>query len=177
MTATDTLRSVVTHRGMSCLELHRKLGEMARQIARLTPRAQQATAMEARLDEQALTIVSLRQQLAQAKQIRDDQNAKAARYKDAEDRAQAAEQLMAEQQAELISLRQFKANVTSVSTLPPAGPAAPPADRFETGSPVRLGASPVATTNPGRVPPSWAREDDTVRTQEIPVITPVEPAT
>jgi hypothetical protein len=30
--------------------------------------------------------------------------------------------------------------------------------RFDTGSPVRLGASPVATTNPGRVPPAWARK-------------------
>lgn len=32
--------------------------------------------------------------------------------------------------------------------------------RFEHGSPVRLGASPHAVTNPGRVPPSWAQPEE-----------------
>lgn len=177
MSAVATARSVVSHRGMSCLELHRKLGELQRRIRQLASRAEQATALEARLDEQALTINSLREQLARAKQIREDVDVRASRCTEAEMRAEALERELNDQTVELVALRQFKANVNSVSSLPPAGPAAPPADRFEGGQgPVRLGASPLAVTNPGRVPPSWAREDDTVRTQEIPVITPVEPA-
>jgi len=39
--------------------------------------------------------------------------------------------------------------------------------------PAFFAATKVATTDPGHVPPSWAREDDTV---PVPVITPVEPA-
>jgi len=118
MSTVDTVRSVISHRGMSCLELHRQLGEQARELRYLRPRAEQATALAARIDEQALTIGSLREQLTEAKKVREDQYARAARCKDAEDRAQAAERLMAEQQAELVALRQFKANVCSVSSLP-----------------------------------------------------------
>jgi hypothetical protein len=176
VSAITTARSVISHRGMSCLDLHRKLGELTRRIRQLEPRAEQATALEARIDEQALTIVSLREQLARAKEIREDIDERASRCTEAEMRAEKLQKELDEQMVELVALRQFKANVCSVSSLPLPAPEAPPADRFETGSPVRLGASPLATTNPGRVPPSWAREDDTVRTQEIPVITPVEPA-
>jgi hypothetical protein len=162
VTAIDTARSVVTHRGMSCLELHRLLGELQREVRYLTGRAEQATAMEARLDEQAKTICSLREQLDQAKAIRDDVHAKAGRVDEAEARARAAERQLAEQTEELVALRQFKANVNSMSSQPLAGPKVPPADRFETGSPVRLGASPLAATNPAHVP-AWVRsEDDTV---------------
>lgn len=169
MSAVDTARSVVSHRGMSCLELHRLLGELQRKVRYLTVRAEQATAMEARLDEQAKTIYSLREQLTAAKEIRDDVHAKASRCSEAQIRQQAAEREMAAQSAELIALRAFKSNVTSVSSLPLAGPKPPPADRFETGSPVRLGASPLAVTDPGRVPPSWARsEDDTVPVPTLP---------
>lgn len=171
MSAMTTARSVVTHRGMSCLELHRKLGELTRRVRQLAPRAEQATHLEARIDEQAQTINSLREQLAKAKDIRADIDIRASRCTEAEMRAADLERELDEQTVELVALRQFKANVCSVSTLPPAGPEAPPADRFETGSPVRLGASPMATTSP--VPPPLAREDDTV---PVPVITPVESA-
>ncbi|MEU9470494.1 hypothetical protein AB0D78_28520 [Streptomyces avermitilis] len=167
MTALDTAHSVISHRGMSCLELHRQLGEQARELRQLRPRAEQATAMEARIDEQALTIGSLREQLGLAKQIRDDVHAKAGRYDEAEARTKAVEQRLAEQEAELVALRQFKANVNSVSSLPPTGPETPAADRFETGSPVRLGASPLAVTNPGHVPTGPDRSND--ETQPIPV--------
>jgi predicted RNase H-like nuclease (RuvC/YqgF family) len=170
VSAMTTARSVVTHRGMTCLELHRKLGELTRRVRQLAPRAEQATHLEARIDEQALTINSLRDQLAKAKDIRADLDIRASRCIEAEMRADALTKDLEEQTVELVALRQFKANVCSVSTLPPAGPVAPPADRFETGSPVRLGASPMASTSPV---PSWAREDDTV---PVPVITPVEPA-
>jgi len=169
VTAIDTARSVVSHRGMTCLQLHQKLGQLTRKVGQLTLRAEQATAMEARIDEQALTIGSLRQQLDTAKNIRATVNAKASRYDEAEARAQAAERMLAEQTAELRALRSFRANVTSVSTLPAQqAPAAPPADRFETGSPVRLGASPMAATDPGHVPvvPDCANAD----TQPIPVV-------
>ena len=112
MTTIDTARSVVSHRGMSCLELHRELGEQARELRQLRPRAEQATAMEARIDEQALTIGSLREQLDTAKALREDVHARAARCVDAEDRATAAEKQLAEQTEELKALRSFKANVT-----------------------------------------------------------------
>ncbi len=118
MTAIDTARSLITHRGISCLELHRQLGEQARELRRLRQRAEQATAMAARIDEQALTIGSLREQLDTAKAIRDDIHTKAGRCTEAEAARQAAEQLLAEQTKELVALRQFKANVTSVSSLP-----------------------------------------------------------
>jgi small-conductance mechanosensitive channel len=118
----DTVRSVVSHRGMSCLELHRQLGEQARELRQLRPRAEQATAMEARIDEQAMTIVSLREQLAAAKKVREDQYAKAARCDDADRRAEEAERQLDEQMVELVALRQFKANVTSVSSLPEHDP-------------------------------------------------------
>jgi uncharacterized coiled-coil protein SlyX len=160
VSAMTTARSVVTHRGMTCLELHRKLGELTRRVRQLAPRAEQATHLEARIDEQALTINSLRDQLAKAKDIRADLDIRASRCIEAEMRADALTKELEEQTVELVALR----------TLPPAGPVAPPADRFETGSPVRLGASPMASTSPV---PSWAREDDTV---PVPVITPVEPA-
>jgi hypothetical protein len=114
----DTARSVITHRGMSCLDLHRQLGEQARELRQLRPRAEQVTAMAARIDQQALTIGSLREQLAAAKKVREDQYAKAARCDDADRRADEAELQLDEQMVELVALRQFKANVTSVSSLP-----------------------------------------------------------
>lgn len=168
MTALDTARSVVSHRGMTCLQLHQKLGELTRRVAHLTARAEQATAMEARIDEQALTIGSLRQQLDVAKDIRASVNAKASRCDDAEARAQTAERMLAEQTAELRALRSFRDNVNSVSSLlPHQGPTAPPADRFETGSPVRLGASPMAATDPGHMP--VAPDGTNADTQPIPL--------
>ena len=169
MTAIDTARSVASHRGMSCLELHRLLGQLTRQVRHLTVRAEQATAMEGRLDEQAKTICSLREQLGAAKRVRGEVHAKATRYDEAEARASDAEQMLADQTKELIELRAFKAHVTSVSSLPaPAAPAAPAQGRFDSGPAIRLGASPLAVTNPGRVPPSWARDEDD--TQPIPAV-------
>lgn len=72
-----------------------------------------------------------------------------------------AEQQMRDRAAELTALRQFKANVCSVSALPPhQAPAAPQplADRFEAGTPVRLGKS-----------PSWVRDE--ADTQPVPAAT------
>lgn len=122
MSTIHTARSVITHRGMSCLELHRQLGEQARELRQLRPRAEQVTAMAARIDEQALTIGSLREQLAAAKKVREDQYAKAARCDDADRRADEAQRQLDEQMVELVALRQFKANVTSVSSLPQEAP-------------------------------------------------------
>lgn len=168
MSAIDTARSVASHRGMSCLELHRLLGQLTRQVRHLMARAEQATAMEGRLDEQAKTICSLRGQLDTAKRIRDEVHAKATRYDEAEARATAAGQMLADQTKELQALQAFKANVTSVSSLPAhEAPTAPPRERLDTGAPVRLGASPLATTNPGRVP-SWARDEDD--TMPVPIV-------
>lgn len=167
MSAIATAKSITSHRGMTCLDLHRLIGELQRTVRHLTGRAQQATAMEARIDEQAQTINSLREQRDAAKQIRDEVLAKATRFDEAEARAKASGQMLADQAAELQELRAFKANVTSVSSLPaPAAPAIPAPDRFDHGPVIRLGASPMAATSPGRVP-SWARTDDT---QPIPVI-------
>jgi predicted RNase H-like nuclease (RuvC/YqgF family) len=163
----DTVRSVISHRGKSCLELHRLLGELQREVNHLAPRAEQATALEERLDGQARTIRSFREQLAEAKQIRANVNAKAGRVDEAEARAADLERLLAEQTAELLALRAFKANVTSVIPLAHQGPAAPLADRFEAGTPVRLGASPLAVTDPGH--------GTNADTQPIPLI--AEPAT
>lgn len=175
MSALDTARSVVSHRGMTCLQLHQKLGQLTRKVGQLTLRAEQATAMEARIDEQALTIGSLRQQLDTAKRIRATVNAKASRYDEAEARAQEAERMLASQTKELLALRSFRDNVNSVSTLPPhQGPTAPPAGRFETGTPVRLGASRLATTDPGHVP--VVPDDANADTQPIPVVDEPEPA-
>lgn len=166
MSAIATAKSITSHRGMTCLDLHRLIGELQRTVRHLTGRAQQATAMEARIDEQAQTINSLREQRDTAKRIRDEVLAKATRFDEAEARAKASRQMLADQTAELQALRAFKANVTSVSSLPaPAAPAAPTQGRFDDGPVVRLGASPVA--NSGRVLPSWARLDET---QPIPVI-------
>jgi small-conductance mechanosensitive channel len=158
----DTVRSVISHRGLSCRELHRLLGETERQVRELTPLAEQAAALAARFDGQARTIRSLREQLAEARQVRADVNAKAGRVDEAEARAADLERQLAEQNAELVALRAFRDNVNSVSTLPRhQAPVAPPADRFETGSPVRLGASPLAVTD----------------TQPIPLLAEPEPAT
>lgn len=96
MSALATAKSVVSHRGISCLELHRKLGELTRKVTQLTLRAEQATALEARIDEQAQTIGSLREQLASAKDIRDDVHAKAVRCDEAEAKATAAEKALTE---------------------------------------------------------------------------------
>lgn len=170
MSVVTTARSVVSHRGMSCLDLHRKLGTLTRRLRQLEPRAEQATALEARVDEQALTINSLREQLTRAKQIRDDIDIRASRCTEAEMRAEKLQRELDEQMVELVALRQFKANVCSVSTLPMAGPQAPTGDRFTTGPVRALHQAPFAATD--RVPPSWAREDDTV---PVPVIAP-EPA-
>jgi hypothetical protein len=150
----DTARSVISHRGMSCLELHRQLGEQARELRQLRPRAEQATAMAARIDQQALTIGSLRQQLAAAKKVREDQYAKAARCDDADRRAEEAERQLDEQMVELVALRQFKANVTSVSSLPqepdPASEATGPIDVRTLREAADAGLlGPV--TNPGHV--------------------------
>lgn len=167
MSTVDTVRSVVSHRGMTCLQLHRLLGELQRRVQQMTARAEQATAMEARIDEQALTIGSLRQQLDTAKNIRATVNAKAGRYDDAEARAQTAERMLADQTRELLALRSFRDNVNSVSTLPAhQAPTAPTVNRFETGSPVRLGASPMAVTDPGQVPLARSDED----TVPVPVV-------
>lgn len=148
MTATDTARSVISHRGMTCLELHQLLGRQDREIRQLRPRAEQTTALEARLDEQAQTIHSLRTQLDMAKAIRDETNAKAHRCSGAETYARTALQRMQEWEEELTALRQFKANVTSVSSLPdhdgPAVEAGGVQERFESGPVVRAGASPLA---------------------------------
>jgi uncharacterized coiled-coil protein SlyX len=169
----DTLRSVARHRGLSCLELHRLLGEAERRVRELAPRAEQVEALEARFDGQARTIRSLREQLAAAKEIRVDVNAKAGRYDEAEARAAELDRQLAEQAVELVALRAFKANVNSVIPLAYQAPAAPSADRFETGIPVRLGASPLAVTNPGHVP-----DGSNADTQQIPILTAEpEPAT
>jgi hypothetical protein len=158
----STVRSVISHRGLSCRELHRLLGEADRKVRELTPRAEQAAALEARFDGQARTIRSLREQLAEAKGVRAEVNAKAGRVDEAEAQAAAADRTLAQQTAELMELRAFKANVNSVIPLGHQAPAAPPADRFETGTPVRLGASPLAVTDPGH--------RSNADTQQIPVI-------
>ncbi|MEV8033964.1 hypothetical protein [Streptomyces sp. NPDC086182] len=165
MSTVDTVRSVVSHRGMTCLQLHQRLGELTREVARLTPLAEQATALGERLDGQARTIRSLREQLAEAKDIRADVYAKAGRYDEAEARAADLERQLTSQTAELVALRAFKANVNSVIPLAHQAPAAPPADRFEAGSPVRLGASPLAATDPARLP-----DGSNADTQQIPII-------
>jgi uncharacterized membrane protein YccC len=165
----DTVRSVISHRGLSCLELHRLLGELQREVHGLMPRAEQAAALEARFDGQARTIRSLREQLDEARQIRADVYAKAGRYDEAEQQAGEARRQLASQTDELRALRAFKANVNSVKPLPHhQAPATPPADRFETGTPVRLGASPLAVTNPGH--------GSNADTQPIPLLV-AEPAT
>jgi hypothetical protein len=164
----DTVRSVISHRGKSCLQLHQELGALTREVGRLAPRAEQATALGERLDGQARTIRSLREQLAEAKGIRADVYAKAVAFDEAEARAADLEQLLADQTAELLALRAFRANVNSVIPLAHQAPATPPADRFETGTPVRLGASPLAVTNPGH--------GSNADTQPIPLLV-AEPAT
>ncbi|MET9909768.1 hypothetical protein ABZZ74_23685 [Streptomyces sp. NPDC006476] len=123
MSAITTARSVVSHRGMSCLELHRKLGILTIRLRRLEPAAERATALEARIDEQALTINSLRDQLAAAKQIREDVDIRASRCTEAEMRAEKLQVELDGQMVELVALRQFKANVCSVSSLPQRDPA------------------------------------------------------
>jgi hypothetical protein len=173
MSAVDTIRSVVSHRGMSCLELHRLLGELQRKVQQLTPLAEQAKARAALIDGQALTIGSLREQLDTAKSIRADINAKAGRYDEAEVRATEAERMLAAQTDELLALRAFRDNVNSVSTLPlHQAPVAPPADRFETGTPVRLGASPRAVIDAGRTP--VAPDGSIADTQPIPLAVQAE---
>lgn len=114
MTALNTARSVVSHRGMSCLDLHRLLGDQERELRRLRSRAEQATAMEARLDEQAKTINSLRDQVQAAKTIRGGVHAKAGRYDEAEARAASAERQLSEMTKELVALRAFRDNVNAV---------------------------------------------------------------
>lgn len=165
MTATDTVRSVISHRGMSCRELHQELGKRDREIRQLRPRAEQTTALEARLDEQAQTIHSLHTQLDMAKAIRDETNARATRCREAEIHARKALQRMEEWEEELTALRQFKANVTSVSNLPahdgPAVEAGGIQERFEAGPVLRAGASPMAAvTDPGQALVIWGSDLD-----------------
>lgn len=99
-----------------------------------------------------------------------------AAYQFAEQKRQEAEKVAmcaleetAAMNAELIELRQFKANVTSVSSLPAPAPVVPTQARFDHGPAVRLGASPMATTRPV---PSGAVTDeaDVDDTQPVPVI-------
>lgn len=178
MSSTDTARSIVTHRGMSCLDLHRLLGQQDRELRTLRPRAAKATALEARIDEQAKTICSLTDQLADATRNRDDVNAKAERYDEAEARAQAAEELLAELRDELLELRAFKANATPV-TVPPMerdttaieDQATAPAGTNVTTlreaaaaghlSPIVQVSRSGASANPEHPLVTWGREDDT----------------
>lgn len=181
MSTVDTIRSVAAHRGMSCLELHQKLGEQAREIRVLRSRAQLVTVAEARVDKQAHTIHAnglqigdLRMRLEDATQKRDAANAKAVRCDEAEARAHAAEQRMADMRAELLALRAFKANVTSVSA-PAVGERDDhdPEDRATRPLPViamPLSQPPMATTDPGRLRTTWGRDADD--TKPLPKATP-----
>ncbi|MGW4603675.1 hypothetical protein ACWENS_10440 [Streptomyces sp. NPDC004532] len=152
MTAIDTVRSVVSHRGMSVLDLHRLIGQLRRDVRILTPRAEQATALEGRIDEQAKTIGSLREQLVQAKGIRDDVHAKAGRYDEAEARARKAERELKDQTSELRLLRSLQANAHRIDVPAPFRDNSDPEDQATV--PVRtlpqaFGIGPVR--DPGRL--------------------------
>lgn len=154
MTAIDTVRSVVSHRGMSVLDLHRIIGQLRRDVRILTPRAEQATALEGRIDEQAKTIGSLREQLVQAKEIRDDVHAKAGRHDEAEARATKAEQELRDQAVELRMLRSFQANAHRVDVPAPIRDTSAPEDQATVPTPVLTlpqahGIGPVG--DPGRL--------------------------
>lgn len=119
MSLLDTARAVVSHRGESALDLKRHIGEQDAELRWLRDRADTATRLEARNDEQAQTIHSLRAQLERALAIKDDTNARAVRCSEAEARAVRSERHMREFDAELMELRAFKANTLSVDQ--PAG--------------------------------------------------------
>lgn len=100
-------------------------------------------------------IAGLRQQVAEARAAEDRANAKAVRVDEAEARAVAAEQKLAEQAAELRQLRAFKANVTSID-VPPGHRDVHPDDQPTAPVDVKplwaaLGIGPVhAVTDPGQ---------------------------
>jgi hypothetical protein len=174
VTAIHTARSVVRHRGVSVLDLHRELGEQASQIRILRARTQLVTALEARLDEQAKTIHArdlavgdLRMRFDSATRNWDTVNAKAARFDEAEARAKAASEQLAAMQAELQALRAFKANATAIDPLPQHVSTQP------TPAVTPLHQSPMAAvTTPGQAPVTWGREPETdaEATQQLPKV-------
>lgn len=108
-------------------------------------------------------IAGLRADIAEANAARDAANAKANRVDEAEAEARKAREEADQMRTELVELRAFKANITAVSDLPSVVDTQPIdvqplRDRFEAGPVVRLGASPLAATDPAHVP-SWARDN------------------
>jgi len=114
----DTVKAVARHRKLSWLGLAALAGVQGKELNTLRPRVAELEAAldnaAFRLDGALLLAGGLRLQLDEAHDIRDDINAKAVRYDEAEHRATAAEQQLAAKDEELIALRQFKANVQSV---------------------------------------------------------------
>jgi len=115
----DTVRAFADCRGLTRRQVIQKVRMLDQEVTRLQRDADKVAPLEGRLDEQAMTINSLRGQLDNATRIKDTVNAKAERFDEAEIRAGAAEQMLADQTAELYKLRAFRDNATAV-TVPPA---------------------------------------------------------
>lgn len=136
--------------------------------------ADEVARLRAQLTVMAVTDLLLLQYVATADRARDKANAKAGRYDEAEARAGAAEQAMADLKDELLELRAFRDNHQAV-TVPPMHRDIDPGDhpteptgidvrdlrtRFATGPVVSLHHSPQATS-PAHVP-AWIADADTL---------------
>lgn len=134
-------RSHRQHRGKSGLQLKRELAAAERRILSLTAGIDQISAernaAEKRADQAQINLGTALEEIRQLEDV--------VRLRDQEIK-RLNERITVGVNAEHVIAKTQEIDVSELRR------------RFDTGSPVRLGASPVATTNPGRVPPSWARK-------------------
>lgn len=156
MSIAQDIRTKVSHRGLTPWQLVQKIGRLEREADNRTCLMVE---MATRIDE--LT--------AERNQLEDQLDTAAIDLSTALDDLRIARQETARTQDALTATQAQLANATAVSDLPQniATQPIPIVDRFNNGPVIRLGASPLATTDPGRVPPTWARGDDE-DTQPLP---------
>lgn len=148
MSIAQDLRTKVSHRGLTPWQLIQKIGRLEREADNRTCAMVE---MATRIDELTAERNQLEQQLDTA----------AVDLSTALDDARIARQETARTLDALTATQAQLANATAVSDLPhlTATQPIPIVQRFDTGPVIRLGRSPLATTDPGHVP-TWARQDD-----------------
>ncbi|MEF9521356.1 hypothetical protein [Streptomyces sp. RB13] len=156
MSIAQDFRTRAKHRGLTPWQLIQKIGRLEREADNRTCLMVE---MATHIDE--LT--------AQRNQLEDQLDIASIDLSTALDDLRIARQETARTQDALTATEAKLANATAVSDLPQltATQPIPIAQRFDTGPAIRLGKSPLATTDPGRVPPTWARTDDE-DTQPLP---------
>ena len=156
MSIAQDIRTKVSHRGLTPWQLVQKISRLEREA-----------------DEQTCLLVTMATRIdeltAERNQLEEQLDTAAIDLSTALDDLRIARQETARTQDALTATQAQLANATAVSDLPQniATQPIPIVDRFSSDLVIRLGASPLAATDPGRVPPTWAQGDDE-DTQPIP---------